>query len=95
MTGQVYFDIHTRHVLAAAVEYVSAKANPELTLRLEEPAPGTAHVSVAPMGGQVYLTMRVFLYGDRADAVAERDGPRWQAWMNAHFPMVAEVSPAD
>src|SRR5262249_21935340 len=35
---------------AAVVEYVAEKANPELTLALEQPAPGTAHISAMPMG---------------------------------------------
>jgi uncharacterized protein YndB with AHSA1/START domain len=82
--------------LAGVVEWAGQPAWPEeLLVRLDEPAPGIAHLVPHPMGGQVYLTMRVFLYGDQADAAVGRDEPRWQAWMNAHFPMVAEVSTAD
>ena len=43
------------------------------------------------MGGQVYLSIRFYLYGDQAAAAAARAEPVWQAWMNEHFPIV--VSP--
>jgi hypothetical protein len=76
---------------AAVIEHVSPKANPELTLRLEQPAPGTAHVSVAPMGGQVYVYVCLYLYGDGARAVAEREDPVWRAWLDRLFP--APVQP--
>jgi uncharacterized protein YndB with AHSA1/START domain len=75
---------------AATVEYVSPKANPELTLRLEQPAPGTAHVSVAPMGGQVYVYVCLYLYGEKASAVAAREEPVWQAWLARLFPAPVE-----
>jgi hypothetical protein len=48
-----------------------------------------------PMGGQVYLPIRVFLYGDRAAAAAARDEPVWQAWMSEHFTPVGEASKVD
>ncbi len=44
------------------------------------------------MGGQVYLTIRVYLYGDQAPAAVTRAEPEWRAWMNAHFPMPAGVA---
>jgi uncharacterized protein YndB with AHSA1/START domain len=72
--------------LAAVVEYVGAKANPELTLRLEQPAPGTAHLSAMPMGGQVCLYMCLYLYGDGAGAVAKREEPVWRSWLDRLFP---------
>ncbi len=71
---------------AAVVEYVAPKADPELTLRLEQPAPGTAHVSAMPMGGQSYLYACLYLYGDGASAVAAREEPVWQAWLGRLFP---------
>ena len=70
----------------AVVEYVSSKANPELTLRLEQPAPGTVHVSVMPMGGQVYVYVCLYLYGKEAHAVAAREEPVWRAWLDRLFP---------
>ena len=39
-----------------------------------------------PMGGQVYLPARLYLYGDRAAESAAREQPVWQAWTNQLFP---------
>jgi hypothetical protein len=55
-------------------------------LRLDTPGPGIVALFALPMGGQVYLVIDFFLYGDRAAAAAGRDEPVWQAWMQAHFP---------
>jgi uncharacterized protein YndB with AHSA1/START domain len=72
----------------AVVEWAGQPEWPEeLLLRLDEPAPGIAHIVVHPMGGQVYLTIRFYLYGDQASAVVARAEPTWQAWMNEHFPI--------
>lgn len=72
--------------LAGLVDEVGKDEYPEeLLLRLDAPAPGIAHLFALPMGGQVYLPIRLYLYGDRAVSVAARDEPRWQAWMNEHF----------
>src|SRR5204863_306203 len=57
----------------------------ELLLRLDEPAPGIAHFFAVLIGGQVCLPVRLYLYGDRAAAVVDRDEPLWRAWMNARF----------
>jgi hypothetical protein len=73
--------------LAGLVERVGEEAYPEeLLLRLDEPAPGIAHLFAMPMGGQVLLSIRLFLYGQRASAVAAEVEPPWQAWVNQHFP---------
>ena len=63
------------------VEQAGPPEYPELLLRLEEPAPGLAHLFAMPMGGQVCLSVRLFLYGDRAAAAAVREEPVWQQWM--------------
>jgi hypothetical protein len=39
------------------------------------------------MGGQVFLPIRLYLYGDQAPAAVARDEPRWQAWLNDRFPV--------
>jgi uncharacterized protein YndB with AHSA1/START domain len=72
--------------LAGVVERVGEIAYPELLLRLQEPAPGVAHLFAMPMGGHVCLSIRCFFYGDRAAAVVARDEPAWQSWMNENFP---------
>jgi uncharacterized protein YndB with AHSA1/START domain len=73
--------------LAGLVERVGEDPFPEeLLLRLDEPVPGLAHLFAMDMGGQVYLSIRLYLYGDQASAAVARDEPSWQAWMNKSFP---------
>lgn len=67
--------------LEGVVERAGPAEHPELLLRLEEPAPGLAHLFAMPMGGQVYLPVRLFVYGDQAAATAAREEPVWQQWM--------------
>lgn len=75
--------------LAGLVERVGEEAYPEeLLLRLDEPAPGIAHIFAMSMGGQVLLSVRFYLYGDRAPVSVLRDEPLWQAWMNERVPPV-------
>jgi uncharacterized protein YndB with AHSA1/START domain len=73
--------------LAGIVEWAGPSEWPEALLRLDAPAPGIAHMFPVPMGGQVYLSIRVFLYGDQAPDAVARAEPVWQAWMNEHFPI--------
>lgn len=56
-------------------------------LRLEEPAPGIGSLFALPMGGQVFLVLDVFFYGDGAAAAATQAEPLWSAWMSERFPM--------
>ncbi|AUX44695.1 hypothetical protein SOCE26_061620 [Sorangium cellulosum] len=72
--------------LAGVVERVGPSEFPELLLRLEEPAPGIAHMFALPMAGQIFLPIRIYLYGDQAPAAAARAEPSWQAWMAERFP---------
>ncbi|HEY9348402.1 MAG TPA: SRPBCC domain-containing protein [Inquilinus sp.] len=76
--------------LAGQVERVGPDEYPELLLRLDAPAPGIAHLFALPMGGQVYLPIRLYLFGDQPAAVAAREEPAWQAWMARHFPIPAQ-----
>ena len=81
--------------LAGLVERVGDEAYPEeLLLRLEEPAPGIAHLFAMPMGGQVLLSIRLYLYGQQASAVAAEVEPSWQAWVNQHFPAAGTTGTA-
>ena len=70
--------------LAGIVERVVD--NKELFLRLEEPTSGVAHLSPMMMGNQVFLSVRLYLYGAQARAVAERETPVWQSWINGLLP---------
>jgi uncharacterized protein YndB with AHSA1/START domain len=54
----------------------------QILLRLDDPAPGIAFLFAHTMGAQVLLIASFYLYGDTAAAVAARDEPMWQAWIN-------------
>jgi len=58
----------------------------ELFLRLEEPTSGVAHLSPMVMGNQVCLWVCFYLYGAQARAVAARETPAWQAWIDRLVP---------
>jgi uncharacterized protein YndB with AHSA1/START domain len=59
----------------------------ELLVRLDEPGPGLASMFAMAMGGQIVLAMRVFLYGEQAQAAVAAAEPAWQAWIAERFPM--------
>jgi uncharacterized protein YndB with AHSA1/START domain len=66
-----------------------------LRMRLDEPAPGSAVLGGCAWGGQVLVSVSLYLYGDEAPAVVDRDRAAWQAWMDGHFPApVAAEAPA-
>ncbi len=82
--------------LAGVVEFAGQPAWPEdLLIRLAEPTPGIVHLVPHPMGGQIYLSLRFYLFGDRASEAVARAEPQWQGWVGEHFPMPAEVGAAD
>ena len=72
--------------LAGIVERVVDKEHEELLLRLEEPTSGVVHFFPVVMGGQVCLSVRLYLYGANAKVVAAREAPVWQAWINGLLP---------
>ncbi len=72
--------------LSGWVERIGLPEHPELLVRLDEPAPGLAHLIAVPMGGKTCLSVRVFLYGAGAAAVAPREEPAWQAFLAERFP---------
>ena len=79
--------------LAGLVEVTGERGHPhQLLLRLDEPTPGIAHFFALPMCGQIFVVIRLYLYGDRAHAAALRDEPKWQAWMKDFFPAVGDPS---
>ncbi|WP_437337510.1 SRPBCC family protein [Sorangium sp. So ce394] len=71
--------------LAGVVERAGPSEHPELLLRLDEPAPGIAHIFALPMAGKIFLPIRLYLYGDQAKAAVARAEPSWQAWMAERF----------
>lgn len=58
-------------------------------IRLDSPAPGTAYIGAFSCSGMVMVCMSVYLYGEEAKAVVERDEAKWQSWMGERFPMPA------
>ncbi len=57
----------------------------EVLLRLERPAPGVAHLFALPMEEDVFLSVRLYLYGHEAAATAKREQPIWQSWMRGYL----------
>jgi uncharacterized protein YndB with AHSA1/START domain len=53
-------------------------------MRIDEPAPGFATLSV--FAEARWTSMQAYLFGDGAPAIAAREQPRWEAWMAARFP---------
>jgi hypothetical protein len=58
-----------------------------LLLRLDTPAPGSAYMGAFNCGGMSMVCMSVYLYGDNAKGVIDRDQPTWQMWFDERFPM--------
>ncbi|HVH12649.1 MAG TPA: SRPBCC domain-containing protein [Longimicrobium sp.] len=72
--------------LEGTVEWTGQPAWPEdLLIRLDAPVPGIAHLVPHPMGGQVYLAMRLYLFGANPAAAAAEAQAAWQGWMDTHF----------
>lgn len=82
-----------QHVTSAAgaptlsgwVEGAGAPGHPELLIRLEQPAPGLAHLFPLAMGGTVYLPVRLYLYGAEAPTAVSEQAPQWHAWLAQRF----------
>jgi uncharacterized protein YndB with AHSA1/START domain len=72
--------------LSGVVEVVNPPAWPGMLLRLDKPAPALAHLFALPMGGQVMLPLRIYLYGHSAADIAEEVEATWQTWLNSRFP---------
>jgi uncharacterized protein YndB with AHSA1/START domain len=57
-----------------------------LTVLVDEPGDGYAIVAAEGPDGGVFMNLSAYLFGDRAATTAERETPRWVAWMAQHFP---------
>ena len=73
--------------LAGVVESINLRADPHQVLRLDHPADGAALLNACGMGGQVFVSLSFYFYGDRAATAVADSEPRWQAWVGEHFPM--------
>jgi uncharacterized protein YndB with AHSA1/START domain len=72
-------------VLAGQLESLGPTEHPGALIRLSQPSPGIAHMFPIQMD-QVYLSVRLYLYGEEAASVAPSAEESWQAWMAEHFP---------
>ncbi|HEX5757564.1 MAG TPA: SRPBCC domain-containing protein [Thermoanaerobaculia bacterium] len=70
--------------LAGVVERVGEN---RVVLRVDQPGPGIAIVSVFACPG-VVTYVHLYLYGDEAAAVAAREQKSWRAWMEERFPAI-------
>jgi len=52
-----------------------------------KPGPGICQFFAVPMGGQTYLSIRFFLFGDNAAATVADVQPEWSRWFTERFPM--------
>lgn len=77
--------------LAGLVELTGERGHPhQLLLRLDEPTPGIVHLFALSMCGQVFVVIRLYLYGNRAPGAVQRDEPLWRTWMDQLFPPVSD-----
>jgi uncharacterized protein YndB with AHSA1/START domain len=82
--------------LAGSVERDHAgDGHHSLALRTDEPGPGLALIGAYRMGEEVLTIVTLYLFGEQASAVAAREQPAWQRWIEAHFPPRAPEAPGD
>jgi uncharacterized protein YndB with AHSA1/START domain len=72
--------------LSGLTEVVNPPEWPGFLLRLDKPAPALAHLFAMPMGGQVLLPVRFYLYGQSATKIAGEIETTWQEWLSRRFP---------
>ncbi|RIK45261.1 MAG: ATPase [Chloroflexi bacterium] len=78
---------------AGIVEWAGQPAWPnEYLVRLEQPAPGIAHLFPMPMGEQVLLTTRLYLFGASAPVIAAAAEASWHAWLEERLPLPEQVT---
>ena len=57
-----------------------------ISLLLTEPTAGTGFIAAEAAGGDSSVSIWTYLYGDHRAALAQRDAPRWAAWLDANAP---------
>ncbi len=60
---------------------VTLRVSRAMAFSLDAPTPGTGFVAIEPQGGMTAVSCWLSLYGPDAAAIAERDAPHWQAWV--------------
>ena len=77
--------------LAGTVAMMGPESAPGALILLREPGPGVANLFVMPMGEQIYISVRFFLFGPDAEATVARIEPEWTSWVGEHFPAEGET----
>lgn len=67
--------------LEGVVERVHDEQPYEVLMKLDAPAPGVGLIGVNTWGDRVHVMISMYLFGADADAVARRNEPLWQAWV--------------
>lgn len=81
--------------LAGVIERADGTGHPhQYLVRLDGPTPGIAHLFAASMGVKSFVSIRLYLYGDRAPAVVASDEPVWRAWLGRSFPIEGDAAVA-
>jgi uncharacterized protein YndB with AHSA1/START domain len=73
--------------LAGKVEVARTGDEMSMILLITEPGPGICQFFAVPMGGQTYLSIRFFLFGDNAASIVAQAEPEWSRWFGGKFPM--------
>lgn len=71
---------------AGTVAHLGPENEPGALVLILEPAPGICNLFMMPMGDQVYLSARFYLFGEGASAAADRTKPEWTSWVAGLFP---------
>ncbi len=58
-----------------------------MILLIKEPGSGICQFFAVPMGGQTYLSIRFFVFGNDAAGVVGKAEPEWSRWFGEQFPM--------
>ncbi len=69
------------------VAYGGNGEDKHLILVIGEPGTGICHLFAMPMGGQMYVSIRFFLFGESSATDVAKVGPEWSRWFAERFPM--------
>jgi hypothetical protein len=74
-------------ILAGVLEALGDQQDPlyQALLRLDDPAPGIAHLQISQLHGCHVVTVRLYFYGEQCVSTVTREEPRWQAWLSELF----------
>lgn len=73
--------------LSGKVEVARTGDEMSMILLIGEPGPGLCQFFAVPMGGQTYLSIRFFLFGENSASVVASAEPEWSRWFAERFPM--------